>query len=162
MKTPDPRRRNKPAGTRSRNCVRVSGAVSPPRLRAPASFPRVLGKLRDVAERTRTDRQDNHFPCGVAHGALPAAAQDRIALNRNHRRAGQYPRIGVAQPQQHVPAMGSITRRSPDVPRTAPRLHQGGCDFSRRADCFNKVVGATSTRRFCRDYSGLSSCYCPK
>ena len=32
--------------------------------------------------------------------------------------------------------------------------------FSRRGRL--TVVGATSTMRFCRDYSGLSSCYCPK
>src|SRR5882757_5482439 len=65
----------------------------------------LVGKLADLAQRTRTDCQHDPVPCGVAHDVLPAAAQNRIALDRNDRRVRDDLRIGIAQAQQHVPAV---------------------------------------------------------
>src|ERR1700730_794532 len=57
----------------------------------------LVGKLDDVAQRTRTDRQHDPVASGVAHDVPPAAAENRIAFDRTHRRAGNDPRIGLAQ-----------------------------------------------------------------
>src|ERR1700676_1253684 len=65
----------------------------------------LVGELGGVAQRTGTDRQHDPVPCGVAHDVLPAATQNRIAFDRNHRLPRNDLRIGVAQPQQHVPAV---------------------------------------------------------
>src|SRR5258708_14187230 len=45
----------------------------------------LVGKLRDVAHRTRTIRQHDPTPRGAAHDLLPAAAQNRSAFHRNPR-----------------------------------------------------------------------------
>src|SRR5258707_11635335 len=45
-----------------------------------------VGEPADVAQRARTDRQHDPVARGVSHDALSAAAQNRIAFDRNDRR----------------------------------------------------------------------------